>query len=337
MREVITLNDSPFADIDYRFTDYLAKKKSELQRKMDGNGLPNYAYSMDYEYRKKLDSIPGLFKLARAVNSTIAPQNLMAYNMQGVMASPTQFKEIYEMAARSAKILGIGIPNVLVVPAFDSGGDFNACAYALDDQEPVILVTGLMVQRMTPEELNAVIAHECGHIHNYHSVYSILLSELTVRGMIGLLSLPGVRQFTHALTQGAKFALNAFSRAAEVTADRAAVICSDNPEDAFNANKKLMYKGAELGDKVDINLDLNTLREQFDLMKSNPMRYNELYYNHPATVKRIFAQMEFAQSEMYYEWRPDLKKPSKHLLTRKETDDRVKSYIEIAKGKGKAI
>lgn len=333
MNEAVALQNSPFADIDYRFLDYLEKKKAERSRKVDGNGLPNYAYYMDYECKKKLDSIPGLFKLARTVNSTLVPQMLREYNMQGVLASPTQFTEIYNMARDCAKNLGIGIPNVLVVPSL-GGDEFNACTYAVDDEEPVIIVTGLLVQRMTPGELKAIIGHECGHIHNYHGTYQTLINIITNAGMNGLLSVPGIRQLAGILTQGAQIALNAFSRACEVTADRAAVICSDNPEDAFNSIKKFMYNGANLKDKVDINLDEDTLREQLDLINSNPVRYNELSATHPLPIKRIFAQMEYTRCENLYEWRPDFQKPGQALYTKKQTDERVKKYIEIVKGKG---
>lgn len=336
MNETITLSNSPFADIDYRFSDYLSRKKLERSKKMDGNGLPNYAYYMDYECRKKVDSIPGLFKLAKTVTATVVPQMLREYNLQGVLASPTQFSEIYNMAKDCSKILGIGIPNVMIVPAID-GDDFNACTYAIDDEEPIILITGLMAQRMTPGELKAIIGHECGHIHNYHGTYQVLVDLIANIGVVGLLALPGIRQLAGLLTQGAQYALLAFSRACEVTADRAAVICSDNVEDAFNASKKLMYNGAYLQDKVDVNLDVDTLKEQLEMVNSNPVRFYELMTTHPLPLKRIFAQMEFANCETFYEWRPDLLKPGQTLNSKEQTDATVKNYIEVVKGKvGKA-
>lgn len=333
MNDSIALQGTPFADIDYRFSDYLTKKKRELSKKMDGNGLPNYAYSMDYVCRKKLDSIPGLFQLAKTYYATVAPRALRQYNMSGVLASPSQFTEIYEMARDCARILGIGIPNVLIVPSMD-GDDFNACAYAVDDEEPVVIVTGLMAQRMTSGELKAIIGHECGHIQNHHGIYQALADAVAGLGMSGLLALPGIRQIAGILTEGAVLALYAFSRACEVTADRAAVLCSDNVEDAFDASKKLMYNGAQLSDKVDVNLDINTLREQLELVKSNPVRFSELYASHPLPVKRVFAQMEFAKCETLYQWRPDLKQPGQKTYTKKETDESVKKYVEVVKGKG---
>lgn len=328
-----SLLKNPLSDLDYSFINYVNNKKIMLSKHIDGNGLPDYAYKMDYEHRKHLDSIPGLFNFAKKLCATQVPQALQKYSMVGVAVGPNQYPEIYKMVRECAGILGIGIPNVLIVPDI-SGEEFNACTYAMDDVEPVILVTGLMVQRMTADELKAIIGHECGHIHNRHGIYGILENIVSVIGSVGILSLPGFRQFASLLTASTQIAISMWSRAAEVTADRAALICSGSVDVTKNALSKLMYNGANMSKTIESDLNINALRKQMEMALNNPNRINELLRSHPITIKRVFAVMDFSECDKFYEWRPDLKLPGQKLYTKETIDKKCKKYIDVVTSKG---
>ena len=332
MDNQIMLANTPLEGVNYSFAEYVRRKKAQLSSHMSGNGLPDYAYCMDYEYRKKLDAVPGLYKNLRRLLIPQIQQAYQTYNMNGVKASPTQFSEIYQMGCDCARILGIGIPNIIVVGDLD-GDDFNACSYCVDDQEPLILITGLMVQRMTPGELKAIIGHECGHTHNNHFIYEYAAQQLLNHGVSGLIGIPGFSQMAELLSSGVQILLHMWSRAAEVTADRAAMICCDSLEDAYNADKKLIYGGTNLSGTVDINLDIDELKKQMDMVNDSPYRFNELLYNHPISVRRVFADMEFAKCETLYSWRPDLKKPGIKLQSKIATDEVCKKIIGVMKAK----
>ncbi|WP_407384369.1 M48 family metallopeptidase [Ruminococcus sp.] len=333
MEQKTALAHSPLEGINYHFDDYVKRKKEHLSAHMGGNGLPDYAYSMDYEYRKKLDSIPGLYKNLRRLLIPAIQQQYQTFNMNGVKASPTQFSEIYQMGCDCARILGIGVPTILVVPSFPGGGEFNACSVCVDDQEPLIMVTGLMVQRMTPGELKTIIGHECGHTHNNHAIYQQAAEIIANVGIRGLISVPILSQIAGLLSTGTQALLNMWSRAAETTADRASMICSDSLEDAYSAQKKLIYGGANLSNNVDINLDIVELKKQLDVVNSSPYRYQELMYNHPISVRRVFAEMEFAKCETLYAWRPDLKTPGIRPQSKAMTDEACKKIIGVMKSK----
>ena len=328
---------TPLEDLDYRFTHYLDMKKAQLAKRMGGNGLPNYAYKMDYEYRKRLDAVPGLVSFAKKLCATTVPQQLHTYNMSGIAVGPDQFPEIYKMVRECADVLGIGIPNVLVVPGIQIGDqmvDFNAVTYAVDDVEPLIVITGLMVERMDPAELKAIIAHECGHIHNQHGLYTILRNMITTLGTNGILSIPGLRQFATLLTASTQLLLEMWSRAAEISADRAALICSGDAKVASHALSRLMYNGARVERTVASELNYEALREQMELTLSSPYRFNELMHSHPLSIKRVFAVMDFAECELMYQWRPDLKTPDQKLFSKEETDRKCKRYIDVVQPKG---
>ncbi|MBE6742173.1 MAG: M48 family metallopeptidase [Ruminococcaceae bacterium] len=327
-----TLANTPLEDINCNFAEYVKQKKMALSTHMSGNGLPDYAFSMDFEYRKKLDAVPGLFKNLRRCLMPTIQKEYNKYLMSGVKATPAQFSEIYQMGCDCAKILGIGVPNIVVVPSI-GGDEFNACSYCVDDQEPLILVTGLMVQRMTPGELKAIIGHECGHTHNNHGIYQTAASYIAMYGVAGLINITGLSQIAGLMTAGVQVLMNMWSRAAEVSADRAAMICCDSLEDAYNANKKLAYGGANISGTVDINLNIDELKKQLEVIENSPYRFNELYDNHPIAVRRVFADLEFSKCETLYSWRPDLKQPGIKLQSRETTDNACKKIVGVAKSK----
>jgi len=314
---------SPLLDMDYRFETYLKKRKEQLGRHMQGNGLPDYAYKGDSEYRKKLDAIPGVYNTAKKLCTTIVSQEMQKANLSDLAVGPEQFPEIYKIACDCAKRLGIAIPNIYV----RSEGVLNAYAYASDDVEPFIVITEFALERLSIGELQALIGHECGHVQNYHSTYSVLTQLIANIGMGGM----GVidQMLAQIMSAGVQLTLNMWSRAAEVSADRAAMICCDNIEDAFNLNKKLLYGGVKVEDKINTELDIESLQKQLHVSYDSTVRYLELGATHPATIKRILAQMEFAECETYYAWRPDLKKASQIIRTKEETDARCKKFIDV--------
>jgi hypothetical protein len=80
---------------------------------------------------------------------------------------------------------------------------------------------------MSPGELKCVIAHECGHIHNRHAVYKTIIRVL----------LDSSGGFVSAANT---ILMQLWTRAGEITADRAAMICADSIEDAIRVNKKFL-------------------------------------------------------------------------------------------------
>ncbi len=337
--------DTPLEGLDYSFLNYLTKKKDFERKHLDGNGLPNYAFKTDYELRKKLDSMPGVYKFAKTYCATVVPQAIQQYSMQGVTVGPNQFPEIYEMVRDCANTLGIGIPTLIIVPSFSTGDsvtDFNACTMATDDIEPVILVTGLIIERFTADELKSVIAHECGHIHNNHTLYRLISDVLLNFGINGLInfaantgvSIPGLQLLLNGLTAGAQLALQMWSRAAEVSADRASVICMGGVDAVKSSLGKFMYNGADLSNSTSAEINLDALKEQMEIILNSPYRIAELDASHPMSIKRVFAALDFAECERFYSWRPDLKAPGKKLYTKDETDNRCKRYINVLDTKG---
>lgn len=318
--------NSPLSGIDCSFGNYLTKRKMMDSQRMDGNGIPNYAFAMDYECRRKLDSIPRFYDTAKTITGTLVSRKTHEYTRTSMAVGPTQFPEVYQIACDCAKTLGIGIPNVFIL----NDQTINAFTYATDDIEPIIVVHSGLMERMTLGELKYIIGHECGHIQNYHSAYECL-SQLVLS--VGLTTVAGVatgivQMLANLMTEGSRYLLAAWSRAAEVTADRAGMLCADRPEDCYSALAKIMYGGI-IGSEHEI--DYEAIRAQLEHTVSSIAKYSEILASHPAIARRIAALQEFSECRMYYEWRPDQKTPGQLTRAKSETDERCKHYIDLTK------
>jgi len=267
-----------------------------------------------------------MYKLVKAMTSFRVPKEKQELNLQALKVGPSQFPDIYQMTVDCARILGIGIPTVFVKPE----ADINAYTIASEDDAPIVVLNSGLVERFTPGEIKCVIGHECGHIHNNHSIYDyaaqIIINKAadTTRALF-----PGIQKILQLATIPIRLALLAWSRAMEVTCDRAGVICSDDVNDEITAKCKFLY-GAAYNREVNVDAVL----KQYDAIKSTPVRFLELGADHPVPVRRIFAVKEFINSDVLYKWRPELKKAGMRLINKQELDMRCDKYIGVIKSEG---
>ncbi len=308
---------SPLDNIDVSFANYVNKRKTSDQEHMI-NGVPDYSFALDYELRAKLLNIPHFYSISKKITSTFVAQEIQALNQQALAVGPNQFPEIYQMGVECAHKLGIGVPNIFVL---NSPGTMNAYTIAADDASPIIVLYSAIIERTTPGELKAVIAHECGHIHNNHGVMKTVVNCI-LNGFTGTLGF--------ALSVANMALMQLWTRAGEVTADRAAMICADNVEDSINVESRLLTGGL-MGDKYSVNID--ALREQLEITMNNPSKIQEILSDHPSAVRRIFAEKEFEECETFYKWRPELKRIDGIVRSKEETDARCKKLINILDNK----
>lgn len=311
---------NPTDVIDVSFRKYLTERKAMTQSHMEG-GIPDYAYGVDYMLRQKIRAIPGFYPLVKAITSTCVPYIKQRTNLHSLKVGPAQFSDVYDIVSDCAMRLGIGIPSVYIEP---NPAVINAYTVAYEDDAPIIVITSGLLERVTSGELKAVIGHECGHIHNNHGIYNtaaeLVLSSLQI-------AIPGIQQIMALISAPLRWAIMMWSRAGEVTCDRAGVICSDTADDDIALQAKFIY-GAALN-RQDVNIE--AILKQYDTLRATPVRLLELESTHPLSVRRIFAIKEFLGSEVLYSWRPEWKTPDIHLIKKQELDTRCEKYISVTK------
>jgi Zn-dependent protease with chaperone function len=225
-----------------------------------------------------------------------------------VKVGPRQFPRVHALLETCAGRLGIATPTVYVV----NNPVLNAGTYGTND-DSFILVHSALVDHMTDEELQSVLGHECGHIHNSHVVYLTALYFLTQ--MAGL--------FVRWIVTPALIALRAWSRRAEVTSDRAALLCTSSPAATTRALTKLALGSQKLYDQ----LDLEAFLEQYEESQRGPGRFSELFETHPWLPKRVLALRVFEKSRLFRK-RAGLGDDG---LDMSEVDEKVHEIVKVVK------
>jgi Zn-dependent protease with chaperone function len=115
-------------------------------------------------------------------------------------------------------------------------------AVTIGMNKPIIVLNSALVDLLDEEELRFVIAHELGHALSGHAVYQTLLQRLIQMSGV-LVAIPlgglGIRAIVAALYE--------WSRKAELSADRAGLLATQDPATAFRVHMKLA-SGGDLDD-----------------------------------------------------------------------------------------
>lgn len=321
------MSANPTEKVSVDFKQYLTMRENEQIKHLD-KGIPDYAFSLDLTLKQRLKSIPGVTAFCKALTKWMVPYFKQEMTMNGVAVGPNQFPQLHALGEECARKLGIGVPRMFV--KYDPV--MNAYTYASDDTEPMIVIHSSLIENYTEEELRVIIGHECGHIHNNHSIYMTAVEFVTNTGLfLGAQLIPGFAQIIKILSFGAQLALMRWSRCAEVTCDRAGVICSCDVDTALMAEAKLGFGGISKLQGVNIEEYV----KQIQNIKSTPVRFLELNASHPLIPKRIEAIRIFSTCDTFYSWRPDLKQPGVQSITKQEADNMCEPIISVSAGKRK--
>ncbi len=266
------------ANVDLSFSRYVAARKgAESARSREGAA---YSYSGDLKIRQALGRIrPVTLAVEAAVRfwQTVERNRLLGTS---VKVSDKQFPNLHGLAVKCAEILQIPVPTVYVSPNI---GSLNAHTFGTTDDACIVLNAAL-VDHLSELELLDVIGHECGHIQNDHAVYMTTLYLLTRAG--NTLLRWGARP--------AVLALNGWARRAEITCDRAGLLCTRDLDASVGCLVKLALGSRKLYSEVNLDEYLKQLDES-----RGAGRFDELGRTHPYLPKRIAALRIFADTTFY--------------------------------------
>lgn len=322
------MSDNPTDTIDLHFTSFLERRQSEQAAHLRA-GVADYSFALDGLLRQQLAATGPLRTIAHLVTSRYIPYFKQHLNLIGVAVGPQQYPHIYDMGVDCARRLGIGVPQMFIV----GDGTLNACTIATNDLSPVIFITSALADALTADELKFVIGHECGHVHNLHGMYNTLAEVMAnplIRLMLQQLTTLGAQLDTVQLAglimqTGLRLFMLRWSRCAEITSDRAGLICCGSLTAAEHALAKLVIGGA--GTLQGINIDEYV--KQLANVKSSTMRLRELYQTHPLIARRIEALRMFAQCSVLHSWRPEL--ATEPALAKDVVDQRCEEILSLLK------
>ena len=136
-----------------------------------------FIHPEDRDALNKLQTIPGLDTLVKKYMQTVTEDMMHGINLASkIKLGPTQLPEIHATLRETCETLQIPEPELYLEM------DPIPNAYTSGDTKPFVVVNSGIIDLLTPEELKAVIAHECGHILCHHVLYHTLASLLVSAG-----------------------------------------------------------------------------------------------------------------------------------------------------------
>jgi Zn-dependent protease with chaperone function len=301
----------PKPQIDLSFPRYVAARKGAADARAREGAA--YAYAGDLKVRATMDRVRPVTLAAEA--TVRFWQNVEKSRMLGtaVKVTPKQFPKIWKLVERCADTLRIPVPTTYVSPNI---GALNAHTFGTAD-DPCIVVSAAMIDHLTDAEIVDVIGRECGRIQNNHVLYMTTLHFLTHAAAANI--------FLRWTVKPAVLALNAWARRAEVTCDRAALLCTRDLDVSVACLVKLGLGSRKLYSDINVDEYLRQLEE------SNHMvgRFDELTRVHPYLPKRVAALRMFAQTAYFKGVVTPAGGAAATGLTKEECDEHVSELLAV--------
>jgi Zn-dependent protease with chaperone function len=263
--------------VDFDFAKWLAARRGAMEQQAREGAA--YAFTNERKFRRTL-------MLARPVTMAIEATTRLWRDVArtellgtAVKVSDQQFPRVYAAARAAGEALRVKVPPVFAAPT-DS---IKVKVLGTEDQ-PHLIVNLELAEKLDDTELVAAIAHELGHVQNGHILYATALHYLQHSAAF----------FIRWVVQPAIMTLQAWSRRAEVTCDRASLLAVRDLDKTLQALVKLEL-GLDKGSAFNADEYLKELPD----VKKGIGRYAELFRSHPYVPKRVQALRLFANSALY--------------------------------------
>ncbi len=252
-----------------------------------------FRHPLDLEATKSLKQLPGLDLMVRNLLGPLAEQFFYLNNIAAsVLVSEKQLPHLHQLLLDACKVLDLEPPQLYVqqhpVP--------NAYTFAMRGKQPFIVVHTSLIEILSPEEIQAVIAHELGHLKCEHGVYLTPLNIIILAA--GLL--PG---WGTVIAQSLQAQLLEWVRCAEFTCDRAALLATQNPRVVMSVLMKLAGGSPTLAPQLNLDAFIEQARA-YDAISNDELgemlkSAQTAQLTHPVPVLRAREIDRWASSQAY--------------------------------------
>jgi Zn-dependent protease with chaperone function len=252
-----------------------------------------FRHPLDLEATNALKQLPGLDLIVRNLLGPLAEQFFYLNNIAAsVLVGKNQLPHLHKLLIDACETLDLEPPQLYVqqhpVP--------NAYTFAMRGKQPFIVLHTSLIELLTPEEIQAVIAHELGHLKCEHGVYLTPLNIIVLAA--GLL--PG---WGTVVAQSLQAQMLLWLRCAEFSCDRAALLATQNPRVVMSVLMKLAGGSPTLAPQLNLDAFIDQARayeavsktELGEMLKSA----QTAQLTHPVPVIRAQEIDRWASSQSY--------------------------------------
>ncbi|MEB3175633.1 MAG: M48 family metallopeptidase, partial [Cyanobacteriota bacterium] len=210
-----------------------------------------FRHPLDRQATQSLKQLPGLDLLARGLLGSVGEQFFALNNLAtSVRVSEKQLPHLQELLVQACATLDLEVPQLYVqqnpVP--------NAYTFAMRGKQPFIVLHTALIDLLEPPEIQAVIAHELGHLKCEHGVYLTLANLMVLAA--GLLP-----QWGALLSQSLQSQMLEWVRCAEFSCDRAALLAVQDPRPVMSVLMKLSGGSPKLAPLLNLDAFIEQARD----------------------------------------------------------------------------
>jgi Zn-dependent protease with chaperone function len=210
-----------------------------------------FRHPLDRDATNQLKQLPGFDFAIRNLLGGVAEQFFYMENIaSSILVGEQQLPWLHQLLLDACKILDLEPPQLYVrqnpVP--------NAFTMAMRGKQPFVVVHTALLDLLEPAEIQAVIAHELGHLKCEHGVYLTLANLLVLAS--GQLPLP----WGPLLTQGLQAQMMTWVRCAEFSCDRAALLATQDPRITMSVMMKLCGGSPKLASQLNLDAFIQQAR-----------------------------------------------------------------------------
>ena len=212
-----------------------------------------------------------------------------------VRVDANNFPGVYYPFRDVVQVVGIPVPELYIY------NDPVMNAYTYGDTEPFVAISSSVVEKLNPDELKSVMAHECGHILCRHTLYNTMLAILINTGF-------ALELISESLLMPIYAGLRYWSRCSEYSADRCAAAVVG--ERTFQMENLKMTCGlSEIHGSPYQLVEQARAYEQHrtgSLWDRAQQTFRTLFYTHPQSCQRALEIDRWKNSWQYRELREQL-------------------------------
>ena len=264
--------------VDFDFAKWLAHRRGSMEQSAREGAA--YAFTGERKFRRTLNLAAPVRMALEATTRLwrdVARTELLG---TAVKVSDQQYPRVWRAARTAGAALRVQVPVVFAAPT----SSIKVKCLGTEDS-PHLIVNLDLAEKLDETELVAAIGHELGHVQNGHILYATALHYLTSSAAF----------FVRWVVQPAIMTLQAWSRRAEVTCDRAALLAVRDLDKTLGTIVKLEL-GLDKGSAFNAEEYLKSIQ---DVKKGGFGRFAEMFRSHPYVPKRVQALRLFAESALY--------------------------------------
>ena len=266
--------------VEFDFARWIAQRRGAMEQSAREGAA--YAFANERKFRRTL-------MLARPVTMALEATTRLWRDVArtellgtAVKVTDQQYPRVFNAAKTAGEALRVRVPVVFAAPS----KSFKVKVLGTEDA-PHLIVNMELAETLDDTELVAAIAHELAHVQNGHILYTTALHYLNNSAAF----------FVRWVVQPAIMTLQAWSRRAEVTCDRASLLAVRDLDKALTSLVRIEM-GAEKGSQFNAEEYLRALPDA--KQKGGFIgRYAELFRSYPYVPKRVQCLRLFAGSALY--------------------------------------